>query len=179
MNIRPSIFVTADTHFGHVKLVDIWGRRKPDHNEVMIERWNAIVGKRDVVLHLGDLTMLGKHETMAYTSQLNGIKYLVRGNHDEASDTWYKDCGFTVIPPCFQQFRDKYENWFNILFTHIPVHPLPGEDWFNIHGHLHGDNHRGHKPTPRHFDVGVDPNDLTPVRLSTLLDEIKSTLPKK
>lgn len=177
MNIRPSIFLTADTHFGHEKQVNLWGKRPPQFEELIIEKWNSVVHKHDIVLHLGDLTMTNKEQTIKWTHQLNGEKYLIRGNHDEASDSWYRDCGFEVIPGAFQIFKDKYDHYFNVFFTHVPVAPLPAGDWFNIHGHLHGDHHRRMEGINDHYyDVGVDPRAYLPVRLSDVLNEFKLLL---
>ena len=168
MKITPQTFLIADTHFGHNKMVDIWGKRKASHNEDMVEAWNSVVGKHDVVLHLGDLTMTGKEETLKYTSRLRGKKYLIRGNHDEASDTWFSDVGFTTIPAAFQVFKDKYDKYQSVLFTHVPVADMP-TNWFNIHGHLHGDAHRMKLKDARYFDVGADPLDFVPIKLYEVL----------
>lgn len=167
MKIQPNMFLTADTHFGHHKMVD-WGHRTETYNEDIVAAWNSVVHKDDVVLHLGDLTMSKKEETKRWTDQLMGTKFLIRGNHDGESDGWFRDCGFETIPASFRIFKDKYDNHYSVLFTHEPVQDLP-DNWFNIHGHLHGNSHRGEKPTDRHFDVGVDAVGFTPVRLSELL----------
>lgn len=174
MKIRPSLYLTSDTHFGHQKMID-WGHRDEHHNEAIIKAWNAVIGKNDAVLHLGDLTMTNKETTREWTAQLNGTKYLVRGNHDGNSDTWYKDLGFDTIPNCYKSFHDKYDHNYHVLFTHEPVLNLP-QDWFNIHGHLHGDNHRNILTTDHHFDVGVDAHDFAPVKLSEILTEFTNLL---
>jgi len=173
MKLTPQFFLTADTHFDHEKLVSFG--RPVDFNERIIANWNRVVGKNDSILHLGDLTMTNKEKTMSYCKQLRGKKYLIRGNHDGASDTWYEDCGFTVVEPIFKIFRDKYDNWNKYLLTHEPVMELPS-GWFNIHGHLHGNSHRGAVPDGnQHFDVGVDCCDFTPIRLY----EVMTTLRKE
>lgn len=179
MNIQPNIFITADTHFGHEKQVTLWGKRPPEFEKIIVDNWNSTVKKGDTVLHLGDLTMTNKENTFNWTSKLNGNKFLIRGNHDEASDTWYSDCGFQVIPPSYKKFSDKHVNIYNVLFTHEPVVPLPQGNWFNIHGHLHGDSHRLELKSDRHYDAGVDPRNFTPVRLAEILVFFKSMLSPK
>lgn len=154
MKIRPNIFLTSDSHFGHQKMVE-WGHRKETHNEDMVEAWNLVVGKDDVVLHLGDLTMCNKEQTQKWTLRLNGEKYLILGNHDDNSDKWYQDCGFTVIPDAHYDRHDRSGNLEHFLLTHEPIVPLP-IGWYNIHGHLHGDKHRNIATSNYHFDVGVD-----------------------
>lgn len=171
MRIRPDIFLTSDTHFGHQKMVE-WGHRKESHNEDIVKAWNSAVGRDDTVLHLGDLSMANKESTLKWTLKLQGKKYLILGNHDGHSESWYKDCGFTILPNAYYKTHDKYGTDLRVLFTHEPVIPLP-EKWFNIHGHLHGDSHRGIETTDHHFDVGVDPLGFKPMRLYQLLDIFK------
>lgn len=181
MTIKPNIFLTSDTHFGHQSIVD-WGHRKPTHNEDMIASWNACIRKEQhpVILHLGDLTFANRDQTEQWVKQLGGEKYLIKGNHDNKSDKWYQDLGFTVIPPAYFQFQDKYGKWYRVLFTHEPVMPLPfdqrhtGDEWFNIHGHLHGDNHRNIFTTENHFDVGTDAHNHGLLQLAQIMSFFKS-----
>ncbi len=170
MKITPNIWLTADTHFGHKKLVE-WKGRPLNIDDILIKEWNNLISKKDSVLHLGDLSMRNKEITKGFTDQLNGSKFLVRGNHDGHSETWYKDCGFTTVEPIYKRFKDKYERRITVLFTHEPVLDLP-EKWYNIHGHLHGGAHRGPSPSERHFDVGADVYKYKPVRLYDVLREI-------
>lgn len=166
MKINPQIFLTSDTHFGHRRLVD-WGRPE-NFNEKIVENWNAVVGKKDIVLHLGDLTMVNFEETENYTIRLNGKKYLILGNHDDRSETWYKKLGFTIIPNSYYSYSNKYGEWKYVLFTHVPTE-LP-ETWLNIHGHLHNNSHREHPLAKNHIDIGVDAFNFTPVRLYKILN---------
>lgn len=176
MRIRPSIYLTADTHFWHSRLWKDWGHRKEGFEKDLIAAWNSVIRKDDVVLHLGDLSLANKEKTKECTDQLKGKKYLIRGNHDGNTDTWYRDCGFEVIPNAYQRFKQKDGLYIHILFTHEPVIPLPylsmNESWFNIHGHLHGDSHRGIVTTDHHFDVGVDAIGFKPIPLYKALSSL-------
>lgn len=169
MKITPNLWLTSDTHFGHDKVVNTFHLREWGFEEDIITNWNNLVGKKDIVLHLGDLTMVGKEQTQKWTRQLRGRKYLIKGNHDNRTDSWYADCGFTVIPPVFyipNQFKPE-----RVIFTHEPVLDLP-QNWYNIHGHLHGNSHRKVITTPSHIDVGVDCWELTPLTLGNVLKEL-------
>lgn len=173
MKIKPDIFLTSDTHFGHTRLWQEWGR-KENFEEIIIENWNKLVKKDDIVLHLGDLSLANKEKTKFWTSRLNGRKYLIRGNHDSNSDSWYKECGFDTIPNALKHFGLKDDTYMKVLFTHIPEPNLP-EGWFNVHGHLHGDKHRGEAPNKiQYYDVGVDACDFKPIRLWQVLGELKN-----
>lgn len=167
MKITPNIWLTSDTHFGHDKVVTTFHLREQGFEEQIIERWNRVVGKHDIVLHLGDLTMVGKEQTRKWTQQLRGRKYMILGNHDNRSAGWFKDVGFQVIPPAFYIPNPYGPKRF--IFTHEPVLPLP-ENWYNIHGHLHGNSHRKVTTTTSHIDVGVDCFNLTPVLLKDVLN---------
>lgn len=58
-------------------------------DEAFVERWNAVVGPRDVGWILGDVTSdTGPSEHIA---RLNGTKYLIAGNHDTCSQRWTPD----------------------------------------------------------------------------------------
>ena len=51
-------FFTADTHFGDHRTINIQGRVFDSvvaMDELMIARWNAVVGDADEVWHLGDV----------------------------------------------------------------------------------------------------------------------------
>jgi len=174
MKIRPNIWLTSDFHFGHSKMWNHWKHREEGFEEDLIEAWNSVVGKKDIVLHLGDLTLANKEKTKDWTSKLKGKKYLILGNHDGHSVGWYADVGFTVIPDAYQVFRSWDEN-MKVLFTHEPVIPLP-VGWFNIHGHLHGDNHRGIKASNWHHDVGVDAIGFKPVKLVTIIEHFRAVI---
>jgi len=167
MKLNPNIFVTADTHFGHDRLREIQGR-PPGVDRLIVKQWNNLVSKHDTVLILGDLSFMNKEKTGVITNGLNGKKYLVRGNHDGQSEKWLTHCGIVTLEPIYKRFKDKYENYISVLFTHEPVLDLP-EDWFNAHGHLHGNDHRGLAPTDRHYDVGLDAHHFQPIRLYNVL----------
>ncbi len=89
------IFFTADTHFLHEGILKLSGRPfdSLEHmTESMINNWNSVVGRGDVVYHLGDFALSwGKRSSFApidtILSRLNGNKHLVCGNHDREEVT--------------------------------------------------------------------------------------------
>jgi len=171
MKLSEHWFVVSDFHFGHKMLVEN-DHRPQDYENLIVSGWNSVVNKHDNVLFLGDLTFINKEKTRNYCEQLSGRKWMVRGNHDSASDRWYRDCGFSIIEPIYKEFGKKDEEPYIVLFTHEPVVDLP-EGWFNIHGHLHGNDHRGEKPTDRHFDVSVDAINYVPQRIYKVIENIR------
>jgi calcineurin-like phosphoesterase family protein len=85
--VRADHFFTSDLHFGDEHLLTAYEGRPfdtvGDADEAMVKRWNDVVGKRDLVWVLGDVTTdTGPSEHIA---RLNGTKYLIAGNHDTCS----------------------------------------------------------------------------------------------
>ncbi len=165
--------MTADTHFDHAKLWSVWDHRKKGFEKEIVKAWNSVVSKYDKVLHLGDVSISNQGNTVFWTKQLNGRKYLIRGNHDNHTDGWYRTCGFETMPNAYKKFGQKDGSYIHVLFTHEPVVDLP-KGWFNIHGHLHGDSHRGILTTKNHFDVGVDAVGYKPIPLYEILAKFKA-----
>ncbi len=79
------VFFIADTHFGDRKVLKHFNRPFKDVKEMdktMIDNWNKVVKKRDIVFHLGDFASGNFESWKEIVSRLNGKIYLVRGNHD-------------------------------------------------------------------------------------------------
>lgn len=77
-------FFTADTHFGHRGVLGMCQRPFTDieeHDAALVAAWNAIVGPRDTVWHLGDFALGASPERCAdLFRRLQGRKRLVRGD---------------------------------------------------------------------------------------------------
>jgi len=140
------IYLTTDTHFGHKKIIE-YGRPK-NYGERIVHGFNAIK-EGDTLIHLGDIC-IGQDEFWSYIFRaLPCNRILVRGNHDHKSAEWYLTHGWHSVCDSFQMI---YEGK-NIVFSHCPVTP---DYWFNkthydrydfnIHGHLHGNDHRSTDP---------------------------------
>lgn len=83
-----SVFVTSDTHFNHVNMVEKFCQESrpfntvEEMNEAIVKNWNSVVSPDDTVYHLGDCFM-GQLDTVAkYGSRLNGKIHVIPGNHD-------------------------------------------------------------------------------------------------
>ena len=83
------IFFTSDHHFGHSNIIKFCKRPFKDveeMNEVLIERWNEKINPEDEVYHIGDFAMTKDNELVAnILDKLNGTKYLIVGNHEDAA----------------------------------------------------------------------------------------------
>jgi len=82
------IFAIADPHLSKrdPKPMDIFGGNWQGHPEVFFERWQEIVGEKDLVLIPGDISwamhLEDALEDLNDIAALNGQKLLLRGNHD-------------------------------------------------------------------------------------------------
>lgn len=163
-------FLIADTHFGHDNIVKFCDR-PPNHDELMVKRWNETIGSDNTVLHLGDLTFRGrdffKHQI---APRLTGAhKYLILGNHDKQKVSWYKECGFEVIEP----YTTQWNNW-TVSFGHYPLKEIketPPKQHVHLHGHIHNNGY-GPKSCfirPRQINLSVEVTGFRPVSFNELL----------
>ena len=112
-----------------------------EYDEALIERWNSIIGFSDDVYLLGDVSFARtKEETAKFLDRMHGKIYLLRGNHDHATDTldrfeWVKD------------YHEERINGQHIVMSHyqfIEFNHQQRAGWA-IHGHQHsmGPKHPG------------------------------------
>lgn len=130
------IYFISDTHFNHTNIIKYCNRPFKDvyeMNEVLIDNWNKTINEDDEIFHLGDLALGGKANFKDIARNLNGKKYLIRGNHDNWSVDTYESVGFTVLknPPI------KLSN-YKLVLSHVPAqdNQMP-EGFVNVHGHIH------------------------------------------
>lgn len=157
------IFFIGDTHFGHKGILNFLSTKpfRPfdtieEHDAELIKRWNSVVGKKDIVWHLGDFCF-GKRN-LEIAAQLNGDKRLIMGNHDlYATEDYLKY--FTKLYGAVE-FKGK-------ILTHIPVHPSQFSRYYmNIHGHLHTNVLEDY----RYFNVSAERINLTPITYDEILN---------
>ena len=126
------IFVTADTHFNHENIIKYCNRPFKDvneMNEVIINNWNSVVSKDDIIYHIGDYGFGTKDELKEIFDKLNGKKYLIMGNHDlRVGKRYFLELGFIEVYKKKCEF-DKY------IFTHRPIEV--NENIINVYGHIH------------------------------------------
>jgi len=148
------IFITSDHHFFHGNIIKYCNRPFKNYkemNECLIERWNATVGKNDIVFHLGDFAWRGKAKEIR--ERLNGTIILVKGNHDKfvvAED------GFIVIEGNLIIGR--------LILSHEPLSArLIPKGYKNVHGHIHD------KTSYIGLNVSVERTDYKPILLENCL----------
>lgn len=158
------VWVISDTHFTHQMFIDE-GIRPANYNEQIIENWNKLVAKDDLVIHLGDVIFGHEKERIKdILAGLNGRKILVKGNHDYKPDQWWLKMGFEHV----------YDTatYGDVIFSHIPMQ-IPQGYKTNIHGHLHNSTHRTEEVqdvlTKNHLLVALEITGYKPIKLEDLI----------
>ena len=87
---ESGVFFTSDTHFNHEAILRFCDRpftSIQEHDKVLIDNWNSVVGPEDTVFHLGDFCFGGFPKWKEIREQLNGHIILIVGNHDDRNRT--------------------------------------------------------------------------------------------
>ncbi|OGT30182.1 MAG: hypothetical protein A3E87_00385 [Gammaproteobacteria bacterium RIFCSPHIGHO2_12_FULL_35_23] len=159
------VFFISDTHFGHKNIIVFEAIKKyrpfqtiTEHDNKLIDNWNSVVNEKDTVWHLGDFCF-GK-TNLAIAGKLNGIKKLVKGNHDIYPTKEY-----------LKYFTEVYGvvEYKRFILSHIPVHPQQFIRYkANIHGHLHDKT----LDDPRYINVSCEQINLTPILFDELIHKV-------
>jgi calcineurin-like phosphoesterase family protein len=167
-----NVFFASDHHFHHENILKFLrndGTQLRSFNginhmhEHIIAQHNSVVKPDDKVYFLGDVCMTKNAVGLEILGRLNGIKILVRGNHDE--------CKLSQYAQYFDDVRGVTHR-YGVVMTHVPIHPESLDRWgTNLHGHLHYKRvllPNGH-PDPRYINVSMECLDnYTPVSLAEI-----------
>lgn len=163
-----TVFLTSDTHFGHAGVCRFLNpdgsKLRPwnDYNEMdeaMVKLWNETVRPKDHVYHLGDVVI--NRRALPILERLNGIKVLIKGNHDVFRLEEYA-----------KHFVDirAYHVMDNRILCHIPIHPSQFERYDgNIHGHLHYYT----MDDPRYLNVCMEHTGFKPISFEEAMERMK------
>lgn len=161
-------FVISDLHLGHEKILKYsnglrGGTNSSEHDEWIIEQWNSVVTKHDLVYVLGDVAM--NRNALHLVKRLKGNKHLCRGNHDVESVKAYMEY-FDVI---YGLHNYKRVFWM----SHAPVHPGSLRGLFNLHGHVHQNSvvDSDGNPDPRYINCCVEMSYGVPQSLDYFFDK--------
>lgn len=141
-----TIYIISDTHFGDDDLKKAFPNRPSD--DELVKLINSKVGKKDLLIHLGDVGDL------EYMKKIRGHKILIAGNHESG----------------LEKYKEVFEQVFSgaliigekLLLSHEPI----DAKWiFCIHGH----NHSGAKIDKYHLNVCADVIGYTPINFNQFL----------
>lgn len=166
------IWLIADTHFGHARMMELCGR-PVDFEERIHANVCRMVRGDDVLVHLGDIWLGSKEAWDTARQRIDGWpgrKILIRGNHDKRSAQWYMQHGWDAAMDAMG--LEMYGK--RVLLTHEPA-PLGVFD-LNIHGHCHNLSlerwtaYRG-LWGPTHRLLALEYTQYAPVNLRTAIEK--------
>lgn len=162
-----TLYVISDTHFGHNKMHDYCGR-PVGFEETILSNISHTCRLDDVLIHLGDVCIYKDeywHEKLMDARDCK--KWLIKGNHDRKSNTWYLEHGWDFVAD-----EIKFDMFGKILLlSHAPVLDRTDFD-INIHGHLHNTLDRPERLeglTDRHRLIMCE-HDYRPVQLRRVVE---------
>lgn len=126
-------WISADLHLGHKRMIDLAGR-PPFFDRRIIENHIRHLRETDIFICAGDFC-IGNDQMWhdKFLKRLPCRKWLVRGNHDRKTDTWYLSNGWDFVGEAI--VLKKYG--LKIIITHAPVLLTYTDYDINVHGHLH------------------------------------------
>ena len=154
----------SDLHLGHNKIVEFSSSFRgnvttvDEHDQWIVEQWNKVVRKQDLVYVLGDVCF--DKNKLPLLDKMWGTKHLIFGNHDKFSlDTYLRH--FNKVHG-FMKY--KGQAWL----SHSPVHDGSLRKLFNIHGHVH----QRSVDDIRYFNVSVEALDGKPITWEEIKEEM-------
>lgn len=172
------IYFTSDLHLGHENIIRFTNRpfgSVEEMNDRIIQNYNSIIHKNDLVYILGDLTYkINVEESNKLIQKLKGRKVLIRGNHDLKYDS-------SLFEDIFDYKEFNY-NKVKYVLMHYPL--MEWNDSYkkksiHLHGHIHADSEYNHKNLENgimRYDVGVDANNYYPVSLEYIESYFKNLI---
>lgn len=167
------LWVLADPHFGHTKLV-VDGFRPKGYSDKILINLSRMLKPEDILICLGDVCFENSKMWHKRLSEIKCKKWLLRGNHDSQTLTWYITHGWDFVADRFSMHMFSKK----ILFSHKPKEDLLGNSFdINIHGHFHKfglDRVKEMEPelykilTPKHCLVSLEDSHYQPVTLEHL-----------
>ena len=173
---HDKVWFTSDLHFWHKNICEYCGRPYDsieEMNQGIVANWNSVVKEDDTVFVLGDLGFCGIEKLRPLMSQLKGKIFLIQGNHDsdKVVNKLYEE---GLIKDYFKLLEVTIITDEDCLNQPLTLCHFPMIDWYNkekgswmIHGHQH-QLPKTPSCSPKHYDVGLDKNGMTPINFEQL-----------
>lgn len=179
--IKPTIWLTSDTHFNHKKIIYM-GKGRPENFQEKIIKSIKQIKEGDTLIHLGDICIGGDKQIHEFIKNLKIKKILIKGNHDKQSNSWYIRNGWDFV--CHETVIK--EEGKLILLKHIPIGKESAQQIdIHIHGHSHGNMSRltnrkeqkeyvlgGIYDPTWHYDVAPDLHNYQVISLDSIIKNI-------
>lgn len=123
-------------------------------NEKLIENWNAVVKKGDIVWSLGDFSFSTIENTIETIKRLNGDLHMVLGNHDQKIAQNRKELLVSGLVKEICDYKELSWNKQKMCLFHYAQRAWNGSHYgsWQLFGHTHGTM----EPYGKSVDVGVD-----------------------
>lgn len=170
------IFITSDNHWGHTNIIKYCKRpfiNSDEMNKAMIDNWNSVIDKNDIVYHLGDFIVSRTLLVKDILPKLNGKIHLLCGSHDKTA--WREKDLFYRIYQRNNILEIKHKN-IPIVMSHCPMLSWEKRSYGSIHffGHVHTSPHKNVLCQKNSYDVGVDNNNFTPLLLDDAIEKARN-----
>lgn len=166
------IYFTSDTHFGSERTLKFSQRpfkNVEEMNKAIINNWNNVVRKDDIVYHLGDFGIYD------FVNKLNGKIILILGNYEQNDLKMNFNDDFTKFSSYLKNlgFSEVIEKQFvltlpddkktTLFLTHEPLNC--SKNYFNLFGHVH------EKCKCKRFglNIGTDCFNFTPATIAEVV----------
>ncbi len=159
-------YIISDLHIGHTDIHEKWRTEycsQSDHDEAMVQAWNTVVKRHDVVKVLGDFIIGIKN--LHYLKELKGTIHWTLGNHDPKITRDILNSHQNI------SYVDGVRPYKGTVLSHVPIHPIELEcrDWcLNIHGHLHEEKGL---PKDKYFNANADVMGIFPREFHSIMKE--------
>ena len=148
-------------------------------NGAIVERWNEVVKKDDIIYNLGDFAMSDIQLSIPYIKALNGNIKWILGNHESEKK---------VSAICEANPNIQVVGWADMLkygkkyfyLSHFPTLTSNTDDshlWhrvINLHGHTHQKTNFLYPDNPFIYHIGVDSHNCYPVSIEEVIADIKN-----
>ena len=156
-------YFIGDLHLFDEGIIKICNRPFSNAEEMantLIKNWNGLIKSEDEVYVVGDVASEGTNwdNVRGIITQLNGTKYLIKGNHDTLKNSTYRKIGFDEAydkPIIIDGF------W---IVSHEPMFVTDMSPYANIYAHVHNNpNYTDY--SSRGFCVSAERTNYTPVSM--------------
>jgi len=127
----------ADWHYGHKNAIAFDNRpfsNTDDMDAELVRRWNEAVRPCDSVYVIGDMFWCTEDKALPILKELNGQKFLIRGNHDRNNNSKFIH-QFAKV----SGYMEVDDNGNRIVLCHYPIPCFKNHmyGWYHFYGHVH------------------------------------------
>jgi len=168
---RKKLWVTADEHYGHRRIISYQNRPFASVEEMdreISDRHNSVVAEDDTVIHVGDFSFGTAEDFIRLTASLRGTHYFMDGSHDYAMRKFFASPTLVQSYSRLQLLPKLFEFTYSgtkVVLCHYALHSW----WASYHPgasvHLHGHSHGRFSSPFAAIDIGVDTNNFYPYEI--------------